>query len=234
MGRPLDTEIIDKQDFIKAAPEQPEEMFAYIEKVANGTKDADLKKLLIKILSDNKPRLMYYPAAAKNHHAIFAGLLYHMKRMLMLAEKMTEVYPILDRDILLTGVIIHDIEKLNEMDSDENGTVSAYTFEGTMLGHLVGGVAQLETLCTELDIPYEKKVMLQHMVISHHYEPEYGSPKKPLFPEAEALHYLDMFDSKMYDFEDALQGVAPGKFSDRVWTLDNRKVYKREFGGSDR
>ena len=68
--------------------------------------------------------------------------------------------------------------------------------------------------------------MLEHMLISHHYEPEFGSPKKPLFPEAEMLHYLDMIDAKMFDMQEALEKTEPGQFSDRVWTLDNRTLYK--------
>ena len=72
-------------------------------------------------------------------------------------------------------------------------------------------------------MPREKAVMLEHMILSHHYEPEFGSPKKPLFPEAEMLHYLDMIDAKMFDMQDALE---PGEFSDRVWTLDNRTLYR--------
>ena len=74
--------------------------------------------------------------------------------------------------------------------------------------------------------PEEKTLMLEHMILSHHYEPEFGSPKKPLFPEAEVLHYLDILDARMFDMEDALRGVAPGEFSDRIWVLDNRKIYK--------
>ena len=72
----------------------------------------------------------------------------------------------------------------------------------------------------------EKKVMLQHMVVSHHYEPEFGSPKKPMFPEAEILHYLDIIDARMFDMEDVLACVDPGTFSEKVWVLDNRRLYK--------
>ena len=86
-----------------------------------------------------------------------------------------------------------------------------------------------EDICRELGIDAEKCLMLQHMSLSHHYEPEFGSPKKPLFPEAEMLHYLDMTDAKMFDMEDALKTVEPGGFSERVYTLDNRKLYKRTF-----
>ena len=76
--------------------------------------------------------------------------------------------------------------------------------------------------------------MLEHMVLSHHYEPEFGSPKKPLFPEAEALHYLDVLDARMFDMQDALVSTLPGTFSERVWALDNRKLYKPNEGEEDK
>ena len=91
------------------------------------------------------------------------------------------------------------------------------------------GVKTIDRLAKELGISEEKAVMLEHMIIAHHYEPEYGSPKKPLFPEAEILHYLDIVDARMYDMEEALFGTKPGEFSERVWTLDNRKLYKPSF-----
>ena len=77
-----------------------------------------------------------------------------------------------------------------------------------------------------MDFPREKAIMLEHMILSHHYEPEFGSPKKPLFPEAEILHYLDIIDARMYDMEDALVATQPGEFSERVFTLENRQIYK--------
>ena len=80
----------------------------------------------------------------------------------------------------------------------------------------------------ELNFSTEKAIMVEHMILSHHYEPEYGSPRKPLFPEAEMLHYLDMIDARMYDMEEALDATEPGQFSDRVWTLENRRLYKKE------
>jgi 3'-5' exoribonuclease len=218
---------IEKSDFFKAAPEKPEDMYEYIFSRAVGISDPHFSMLAKRLLIDNKERLMYWPAAAKNHHAEYAGLLYHVKRMLMMAERCCEVYTNLNKDLLIVGVILHDMEKLNEMNADENGVVSEYTFEGVMLGHLIQGIVVIDRLSEELDIPYEKKIMLEHMVLSHHYEPEYGSPKRPLFPEAEALHYLDMLDAKMFDMEEALFGAEGGSFSDRVWTLDNRRVYKR-------
>ena len=91
------------------------------------------------------------------------------------------------------------------------------------------GAVEMQERAKKAGLSEEKTVMLQHMMISHHYEPDFGSPVKPLFPEAELLHYLDMIDAKMFDFEDALNDVEPGEFSERVRTLDGRMLYKPSF-----
>lgn len=217
---------LEVKDFIKAAPEKPEDMYSYILGVAEAMKDSDLQRLSVKMLTDNREKLMYYPAASKNHHAEYAGLLYHMKRMLMTGIAICGVYTDLNQDMVATGVIIHDMEKLNEIESNEYGISPGYSMEGQLLGHIVMGVKSLDRITEKLDFPREKALMLEHMILSHHYEPEFGSPKRPLFPEAEVLHYLDILDARMFDMYDALAATEPGEFSDRVWTLDNRRLYK--------
>lgn len=219
---------VDFSDFIKTAPEPSEEMYDYIMGKAENFADQDLKNLCIRVLQENREKLMYYPAAQKNHHAQRGGLLYHIKRMLMSGEQLCQVYDGLNADLVMAGVILHDIEKINEIESNELGISTGYSFEGQMLGHLIQGIKVLDRLTEELNFPKEKAIMLEHMILSHHYEPEFGSPKKPLFPEAELLHYLDIIDARMFDMYDALDKTEPGTFSDRVWTLDNRKVYKLE------
>lgn len=223
---------LDLRDFIKAAPEAPEEMFQFLMDAAEAMTDEDLKRLCVLSLNKGKEKLMYYPAAQRNHHAEMAGLLYHVKRMLMTAEKVCLVYDNLDRDLLYAGVLLHDMEKLHEINANEWGISDGYSFEGNMLGHIIQGVKVLDQQMEELRFPKEKAIMVEHMILSHHYEPEYGSPRKPLFPEAEMLHYLDMIDARMYDMQEALDATAPGQFSERVWTLDNRRLYKKE--GTDK
>ena len=213
-------------DYIKAAPEDAEEMYGYIRGKAEAFCDIDLRNICLKLLDDNREKLMDYPAAQKNHHAEMAGLLYHVKRMLMMAERACEVYTNLNRELVMAGVILHDMEKINEIESNELGISTGYSFEGKMLGHLIQGVKTIDRLASQFGVSKEKAVMLEHMILSHHYEPEFGSPKKPLFPEAEMLHYLDMIDAKMFDMQEAVEKTEPGHFSDRVWTLDNRTIYR--------
>lgn len=227
-------DVVELGSFIKAAPERPELMYDYIYGVADKLADEDLRKLCLRVLEDNKERLLFYPAATKNHHAELGGLLYHTKRMLMNGDRICEVYSNLNRSMVLAGVILHDMEKLNEIMADIDGIATGYSFEGQMLGHLVMGVKTIDKLAIELDFPMEKRIMMEHMILSHHYEPEFGSPKRPLFPEAEILHYLDIIDARYYDMEQALSVTEPGGFSDRVWTLDNRRIYKPVGGESDK
>jgi len=219
-------DVFDIADFIKAAPEKGEDMYSFVIGKANAMKDEDLKAICVEFLGRNREKLLYYPAAQKNHHAELAGLLYHIKRMIVTAEKLCEVYSHLNKDLVIAGVILHDIEKVNEIEANEFGIASGYSFEGQMLGHIVQGIISINKMAEELGVSNEKTVMLEHMMLAHHYEPEFGSPKKPLFPEAEILHYIDIIDARMYDMQEALDATEPGEFSERVWTLDNRKLYK--------
>ena len=218
---------IEIRDYIKAAPEEGEDMFRFLFEAVEAMEDEDLKALCLSQLSKNREKLLYWPAASKNHHAEMSGLLWHTKRMLESGLALCGVYTILDRDLLTAGIILHDMQKINEIDSNEFGISDGYSFEGNMLGHLVMGVRELEKDMLELGFDDEKRVMVEHMILSHHGQPDFGSPVKPLFPEAEVLHHLDDLDAKMYDMEDILRKTEKGAFSDRVWTL-GRRVYRRK------
>lgn len=209
------------------APQPASEMLDYILNRVDAFRDADLKALVLTRLEECGEKLNYYPAASKLHHAERSGLLHHTSTMLRMAGMVCEVYPTLDADLLAAGVILHDLCKLSEMDADEIGMVSDYSAEGMLIGHLVQGVAELARCGRELGVRHELMLLLEHMILSHHDLPEYGSPKKPMFPEAEVLHVLDLLDARMFEMNRALQGIQPGGFTDRIWSLD-RKLYKRK------
>ena len=218
---------IDIEDFVQSAPESFESMYEEVVSYLDGMADQDLKKLTGYLLEKAKDKLSYYPAAKSNHHAIRCGLLYHTLTMLRVGEKIASVYEKIDRDLLYSGVIVHDLAKTDEMESDEMGIVSDYTREGKLLGHIIQGITDIEKAGEILETPKETVLLLKHMVLSHHYQPEFGSPRKPMIPEAELLHYLDMIDARMYDFFNNLDKTEEGEFTERVWTLDNRQIYKR-------
>ncbi len=217
---------ISLQDYVQTAPHEPEDMYKqlqyYISKIGN----EDISKIVNEIVQEYKDRLFFYPAAKQNHHAIRSGLLYHILRMLMTAERLAEVYTNINKDLLYAGIILHDIAKIDEMDANELGIVSDYTAEGQLLGHIIQGIKIIDKVATKLDINRETSILLQHMLLTHHYEPEFGSPKKPMIPEGELLHYIDIIDARMYDMEKALSNVEPNEFTDKIWILDNRRLYK--------
>lgn len=222
----IPTDNIKISELIPSAPIEQEEMLSQVKLYIEKINDVQIKLLVKNIVSKYNNKLYYYPAAKKNHHSYMGGLLYHTLRMLLSGEKLGEVYNFLNMDYVYAGVILHDICKILEMDSDQYGVVSDYTMEGKLLGHIIQGIKEIEIEGEKIGIDREKSVVLQHMVLSHHYEPEFGSPKKPMTPEAELLHFLDIIDARMFDFEHALEGIEPGGFTDKIWLLDNRNLYK--------
>ena len=217
----------DMAQLAPCAPQPAGEMLDFILNRVDAFRDPELKALVLTRLEECGDKLNYYPAASKLHHAERSGLLHHTSTMLRMAGMVCEVYPTLDADLLSAGVILHDLCKLSEMDADEIGMVSDYTAEGMLIGHLVQGVAELARCGLELGVRKELMMVLEHMILSHHDLPEYGSPKKPMFPEAEVLHVLDLLDARMFEMNRALQGIQPGSFTDRIWSLD-RKLYRRK------
>ena len=217
----------DMSALAPCAPQPASEMLDYILNRVDAFKDPELKALVLTRLEECGDKLNYYPAASKLHHAERSGLLHHVSTMLRMAGYVCEVYPTLDADLLAAGVILHDLCKITEMAADEIGMVSDYTAEGMLVGHLVQGVAELARCGRELGVRAETMLLLEHMILSHHDLPEFGSPKKPMFPEAEVLHVLDVLDARMFEMNRALANIQPGKFTERIWSLD-RKLYKRK------
>ncbi|WP_032123268.1 3'-5' exoribonuclease YhaM family protein [Clostridium amazonitimonense] len=217
---------INIEDFVPTAPIKPEVMYEEILNYINNINNKDIKNIVKYIFEENKEELYYYPAAKKNHHAIRSGLLFHVMTMLHVAEKLSEIYTFLNRDLLYAGVILHDMSKLEEMDSNNFGIVSEYTVEGQLLGHITQGVKKLEVVSEKLGADREVTMLLQHLILSHHYEPEYGSPVKPMIAEAEMLHFIDVIDARMYDIKKVLGDTKEGEFSERLWSLENRRIYK--------
>ncbi len=219
----------DLRQLIPAAPQPPEEMLRQIEETIDTFPTKDLRDLVRELLKSIGEKLMYYPAAQRMHHAERGGLLHHVTGMLRLAEYVCECYPGLNRELLLAGVIIHDLGKTYEMQSDKLGNVNDYTPDGILLGHLVRGVVEVEKAAERLGISGELVLLLEHMVISHHGEPEYGSPRYPDFPEAEALHWIDALDAKMNQMLSIVERLPVGAFSERIAYLDDRRIYHAAF-----
>ncbi len=223
-----DGDPVDMNLLVPCAPRKPEEMRAEIDRAVESFRSGTLRKLTRKMLDMAGERLDWFPAAQRMHHAERSGLLHHTTDMLRMAGFLVEVYPWLNRDLLLAGVILHDLGKLEEMKSDRLGNVTDYTRDGQLVGHLVRGVSLLDRAAEAVGAKGEPVALLEHMLLSHHGESEYGSPKPPMFPEAEALHWLDMMDARLNTMKTAVDKTPPGAFSEKTISLD-RRVYHPQY-----
>lgn len=221
-----DEDGIELDELVPCAPFAPEEMLEEIYSRVNGFENDDIKNVTNYILEEYREKLLTYPAAKSNHHSIRSGLLFHIKRMLEVGESLAQIYTNINKDLLFAGIILHDIEKVNEMIADDLGIVSDYSKEGKMLGHLIMGVKNINKVCKSLEVDPEVSIMLEHMILSHHYHPEFGSPKRPMFLEAELLHYIDLIDARVYDFTKINRSLENEGFSEPIYTLDRRRVYR--------
>jgi 3'-5' exoribonuclease len=171
------------------------------------------------------------PAGIRNHHAYLGGLLEHVVTLLDAGDRLAPLYPELDRDLLLTGIFLHDIGKVREL---SYGRAFGYTNEGQLIGHLVIGVEMLNEKAARVpdltgeSFPSELLLRLKHMILSHHGTLEFGSPRLPMTPEAIALHHLDNFDAKVHSFtRDIREDPNPAA----AWTPFNPALQRRLFKG---
>lgn len=229
-----DEDIIDMSCLAASSPIDGEEAFRAIFDFAGTFADPDLTLLTQYLLKSRKQAIAVYPAALKLHHATRCGLMFHTSTMLEVAKKIVEVYkplyPELSPDLIYCGIILHDIAKTEELTVGEIGVATAYSTRGQLMGHINMGVSMVEQAGAELQLPEELITLISHILLSHHGQPDYGSPKFPMFPEAEIVSEIDMLDARMYEMYDALSSVEIGEFTDRQWSMDDRKLYRHGHG----
>ena len=216
---PLEENQYDIQDFYISCPIKEEALYKELDEMVALIEDSDLKELVKYVLSSNEEKYMTYPAAVSVHHAYRCGIVYHSLSIARMAIKVCEAYPILNRDYLIAGALLHDLGKTREM----AGVIAPnYTFEGNMLGHISMGFTMVMEAGQKIGIPSEKLTVIGHMILAHHGQFEYGSPVKPQTPEALVLHMLDDLDAKMNILENFLKDTKVGEFSQKIPFLDNK------------
>ncbi|MFC6322184.1 3'-5' exoribonuclease YhaM family protein [Companilactobacillus baiquanensis] len=222
---PLDPNTVDMSQFIQTAPIKRADMENEFEdiflEITNGAWNRVVRYLFKKYHNQ-----FFTSAAAKvNHHDFQGGLAFHTLSMVHLAEKIADQYPQIDKALLIAGTCLHDLGKTIEL----SGTLDVeYTFEGNMLGHITIIDEEIVKAAQELkiDLDSQDMVMLRHMVLSHHGLLEYGSPERPKLLEAEVLHDIDVLDASINMISKALDKTEEGKFSERIFGMDNRAFYK--------
>lgn len=219
----IPVENIDTTRFIKAPPIPKEELVERFNKLVSSIKDKDCKALLDYFIDKFGEKIFISPAAASVHHEFASGLLMHSVSLAEHADYFAKYYPNINRDLLVTGAILHDFGKMIEL---VGPAVYKYSLEGKLLGHISIMCSELRSAAKELKIESETPILLEHMVLSHHGQLEYGSPVLPLTKEALLLSMIDNLDSKMLVVEKALEEVSPGEWSQKVFALDGRSFYK--------
>ena len=215
-------EEINAERFVKAPPISKEGLIKKFNNYVESVKNVDCRKILDYMIKKYGDKIFSYPAAVSIHHEYSSGLLMHSTSMADLAAFLAPIYDC-DYDLLITGCLLHDLGKITEL---EGPIVYKYSLEGKLLGHISIMAAEIRKAAEELNIQSEIPVLLEHMVLSHHGQPDFGSPVMPLTKEALLLSLIDNLDSKMVVINKAIADIEPGNFTNKIFPLDNRSFYK--------
>ena len=221
-AKKIDESEIDVTRFIMAPPVAKEELVDRFNKLVDSIKDEDCSKLLHYFIKKFENKLYDAPAATSVHHEFSSGLLMHSVFMAETCDFLATKYDV-DRDLLITGALIHDFGKMIEL---EGPAVYKYSLEGKLIGHISIMCAEIRKAAEELKIESEVPLLLEHMILSHHGHLEFGSPVLPLTKEALLLSMVDLIDSKMMIVSKALETVKPGEFTQKIYHIDNCSFYK--------
>ena len=220
----------DVSALVPVAPVDVQAAFSEVEQLLHTIGDPDYRQIALELLARHEAAFRKIPAAKSVHHGFLGGLLMHTGNMLKLADFLAGLYgDTVDRDLLLAGTFAHDLQKEREFAFSQLGLVTEYTLSGQLLGHLVMGAQEVAEIARDLGTPEEKSVLLQHMVLSHHGEPEFGAAVRPMCAESELLSCIDTIDSRMEIYREALEKMYDGKFSGRIFALEKR-IYKHSLG----
>lgn len=220
---------VDVARLVSVAPIDREAGYDEVKALVATIEDLDYRAVCEQMLHRHEAAFRTIPAAKSVHHGFLSGLLMHTLNMLRLADFLAAQYAdTVNRSLLLTGTLLHDFAKEQEFSFSELGLVTDYSTKGQLLGHLVMGAQEIAALSAELDLPEEKAMLLEHLILSHHGQPEFGAAVLPQCAEAELLSLVDQIDSRMEIYREVLAPLKAGEFSQRVFALDNRRIYKHE------
>ncbi len=210
--------------FYTFAPADIEKVKASIESYMAKIENPTVKTITTTIYDKYKDRFYLYPAATRFHHAYIGGLAHHTETMFRVAEGLLSVYDFLNADLLYAGIILHDVCKTVEL---SNYKEPEYTTEGRLIGHITMGVKEITITAQDHGLyETEERMLLEHIILSHHYYGNFGSPKKPNVPEALALHFIDNIDSKFAVLGEALENTDEGSFTQSLPVLERERYYK--------
>ncbi len=228
--RPAQEDEIEITDYLPRTERDVDEMFGVVRETVERMQNPHLRQLLESFLDDETiaSRFKTAPAAKTLHHAFLGGLLEHVVSLLNLARLTAGNYAFVDLELLQTGVILHDMGKIEELSYER---AFGYTNEGQLLGHIIIVLRMLDQKVRQIpDFPPRWKMLVEHMILSHHGKYEFGSPKLPMFPEALMLNYLDDLDSKMESMRASLaESQTSGEWTAYNPSLERMLLQKERF-----
>lgn len=220
---PVENGEVDLMRFTISSPIAIEELEKRLETHLASIKNSDCLAITRALVEKYYKSYTTYPAAVRNHHEFASGLLHHTVQMADLGDAVAKLYPSVDRDLLISGIILHDLGKTLELSGP---IIPKYTLEGKLLGHISITHSEIQKMAEQLNIKGEIPILLSHMVLSHHGKMEFGSPVLPLTREAFLLSVIDDLDAKMMMLDKAYEQTADGEFTTRIYPLDERSFYK--------
>ncbi len=225
INRIEDVELNSEEEakFYRTAPLSMEELKQGIKEYISRIDNPILKTVVTKMIAGASDKYFIHPAAMTMHHNYINGLVYHTYSMLRIADVCLINYPALNKDLLFSGILIHDIGKTIEI---SDAKIPTYSMEGNLLGHIVIGLQMLHETAKELGVLDTEEILaLQHLMAAHHGELEYGSPKEPLIMEAQLLFYIDLLDSKMAGINAEVIKTDKGSNTNQIPTLNRKTLY---------
>ena len=214
---------VKAQDFVDGAPLTPGEIQEEISHYMLDIENASLQRITRHLIRKYQESFFTFPAASSHHHNFASGLSYHVLTMLKVAKSICDIYPTLNRSLLYSAIILHDLGKVKELSGP---VATTYTVEGNLLGHISIASEEVAEAARELKIEGEEVMLLRHMILAHHGKMEFGSPKLPHLKEAEILFFIDNIDAKMNMFDKAYKKTEKGQFTERIFGLEGRQFYK--------
>ena len=223
---PIPQNEVNMDEFVFRSPISTDELRTIIQDAIRQINNETIARIVNAALNYYSNNVYEYPAASKIHHNFIGGLATHTSGMIKIAIALCNIYPSIDKDLLLAGVILHDLGKIEELTSP---VVTEYSIAGKLLGHISIMDARLLEIGKELKLEdSEELLLLRHMILAHHGEYEFGSPIRPELLEAEILSQIDNIDAKINIINKALDEVKVGEFTQKQFAMDNRVFYKHK------
>ncbi len=217
----------DYCDYFNIFPKRkPEGSRVIVEDYLNRISNKVLKDITNSIYAELKKKFYLHPAATSYHHNYSGGLAYHTSTMLKIADGLLNIYHYINKDLVYSAIILHDIYKSIEIEADGK----EYSVDGSLLGHI--SMSSANVLVTADKLGYKDKeevLMLQHIILSHHGKKEWGSPVEPKTPEALLVHYCDNIDSKLAVIGEVFEDAVAGEMTSKVGVMNWQKLYKHNF-----